>query len=101
MTDPDPRLPCPIPSRIYELTHQMLRHAVSAELADLVVINLRESADTCQLIVDQCVALAECILIGQSSSPWPPTEEELRLVAAATVSSLDCSGEKIARTGPP
>jgi hypothetical protein len=95
------RMPRLIPPRIYELTYRILEHAVHAELADLIVINLRESADTCQLIVDQCIALAECILIGESSPPWPPNEEELRLIAAATTSGLESSGEKIAYTGPP
>jgi hypothetical protein len=95
------RMPRLLPPRIYELTYRILAHAVHAELADLIVINLRESADTCQLIVDQCIALAECVLIGESSSPWPPTEEDLRLIAAATISGLESSGEKIAYTGPP
>ena len=95
------RWPSLFPPRIYELTYRMLEHAVHAELADLTIINLTESAGTCQLIVDQCIALADCILDRRSSPPWPPTEKVLRVFAAATVSGLENSGEKIARTGPP
>jgi hypothetical protein len=79
----------------------MLEHAVHAELADLVIINLTESADTCGLIVDQCIALADCILDRRSAPPWPPGEQVIRVFAAATVSGLENSGEKIAHTGPP
>jgi hypothetical protein len=95
------RWPCLFPPRIYELTHRMLQHAVHAELADLVIINLTENADTCQLIVDQCIALADCILDRRTSEPWPPTEKVIRVFATATLSGLENSGEKIAHTGPP
>ena len=46
------RLPQLFPPRIYELTYRMLEHAVHAELADLAIIQLTESADTCHMIVD-------------------------------------------------
>jgi hypothetical protein len=95
------RWPHLFPPRIYELTHRMLEHAVHAELADLVIINLTENADTCQLIVDQCIALADCILDRRTSEPWPPTEKVIRVFAAATLSGLENSGENIAHTGPP
>jgi hypothetical protein len=95
------RFPRLIPLRIYELTHRVLEHAVHAELGTLVGINLRESVDTCGLIVDQCVALADCMLSCRLSSPWPPAEDELRLVVAATTAGLASSGEAIAHTGPP
>ena len=88
-------------SRIYELTHRMLEHAVHAELADLVIINLTESADTCHLIVDQCIALADCILDRRTTAPWPSTEKVIRVFATTTVTGLENSGEKIAHTGPP
>src|ERR1700735_4150826 len=71
------RLPHLFPPRIYELTYRMLEHAVHAELGNLVGINLTESPDTCQLIVDQCIALAECIIDRRSFRAWPgpsPTE---------------------------
>jgi hypothetical protein len=100
MTSPS-RIPHLFPPRIYELTHRMLEHAVHAELADLVIINLTENADTCQLIVDQCIALADCILDRRTSEPWPPTEKVIRVFATATLSGLENSGEKIAHTGPP
>ena len=95
------RWPHLFPPRIYELTYRMLEHAVHAELADLVIINLTENADTCQLIVDQCIALADCILDRRTAEPWPPTEKVIRVFATATLSGLENSGEKIARTGPP
>jgi hypothetical protein len=95
------RWPSLFPPRIYELTYRMLEHAVHAELADLTIINLTETADTCQLIVDQCIALADCILDRRTSTPWPPTEKVIRVFATATISGLENSGEKIAHTGPP
>jgi len=79
----------------------MLEHAVQAELAALIKIQLTESAETCGLLVDQCIALADCILDRRTSEPWPPTEKVIRVFATATVSGLENSGEKIAHTGPP
>jgi hypothetical protein len=95
------RLPHLFPPRIYELTYRMLEHAVHAELADLAIIQLAESADTCQLLVDQCIALADCILDRRTAAPWPPSEKVIRAFAKSTVHGLENSGEKIARTGPP
>jgi hypothetical protein len=42
-----------------------------------------------------------CILNSRSPDAWPPAEEDIRLVAATTVSGLEATGEQIARTGPP
>jgi len=70
-------------------------------LAGLIVIQFAETADTCQLIVDQCIALADCIIDRRTPAPWPPTEEVIRVFATATVKRLKNSGEKIAHTGPP
>jgi hypothetical protein len=95
------RWPSLFPPRIYELTYRMLEHAAHAELADLTIIQITENPDTCQLIVDQCIALAECILDRRTSAPWPPTQKVIRAFATATVSGLENSGEKIAHTGPP
>ena len=89
------------PPRIYELTHRMLEHAVHAELGTMVGINLNESTDTCGLIVDQCIALADCILDRRTAAPWPPSEKVIRAFATATVAGLKNSGEEIAHTGPP
>ncbi len=89
------------PPRIYELTHRMLEHAVHAELGNLAGIHLTESADTCNLIVDQCIALADCILDRRTAPPWPPSEKVIRVFANLTVRGLENSGEQIARTGPP
>ena len=95
------RLPQLFPPRIYELTYRMLEHAIHAELADLAIIQLTESPDTCQLIVDQCIALADCILDRRTSEPWPPSDKVIRAFAKSTVSGLENSVEKIAHTGPP
>src|SRR5271156_3295296 len=83
------RWPHLFPPRIYELTHRMLEHAVHAEQADLAIIQLSESADTCQLIVDQCIARAACILARRSEPPWPPSEKVIRAFANLTVSGLE------------
>jgi hypothetical protein len=95
------RWPTLFPPRIYELTHKMLQHAAHAELADLTIIQLTETPDTCGLIVDQCIALADCVLDRRTSAPWPPTEKVIRVFATTTVNGLKNSGEKIAHTGPP
>ena len=95
------RSPRAIPARVYELTYQMLDHAVQAELADLAVFSLTESPEACQLVVDQCVAVADAILNSRYPDPWPPAEEDIRLVADVTISGLEASGEQIAGTGPP
>jgi hypothetical protein len=95
------RAPRAIPVRVYELTRQMLEHAVQAELADVALFSLTESPDTCQMVVDQCIAVADCILDSESNDVWPPAEEDLRRVTATTISGLDASGEQIARTGSP
>ena len=95
------RWPHVFPPRIYELTYRMLEHAVHAEQANLVIIQLTESTDTCHLIVDQCIALADCILDRRTAAPWPPSEKVIRAFANLTVSGLENSGEKIAHTGPP
>jgi hypothetical protein len=95
------RSPRVIPVRVYELTHQMLEHAVHSELADVALFSLTESPDTCHMVVDQCIAVADCILNSESNDVWPPTEEDIRRVAAATISDLEASGEQIAHTGSP
>src|ERR1700753_864196 len=95
------RFPRLVPPRISVLTLRGLEHAVHAELGTLIGINLTESADTCQLIVDQCIALADCILDRRTSEPWPPTEKVIRVFATATLGGRETPGEKIAPTGPP
>ena len=79
----------------------MLEHAVHAELGNLVGINLTESTDSCQLIVDQCIALADCILDRRSAPAWAPSEKVIRVFANLTVRGLENSVEKIAHTGLP
>jgi hypothetical protein len=99
--DSPSRWPHLFPPRIYELTYRMLEHAVHAELGNLADIQLTESADTCHLIVDQCIALADCILDRRTAPPWPPTEKVIRVFANLSVRGLENSGEEIAHTGPP
>ena len=94
------RAPRAIPARVYELTCQMLEHAVHAELADVALFGITEP-DTCQMVVDQCVAVAGAILNGMSPWAWPRPDEDIRQAAAVTVSGLETSGEPIARTTPP
>jgi hypothetical protein len=95
-------MPGLFPPSVYELTYRMLEHAVRAEMAHLVIINVTESAGTCQLIVDQCVALAEGILITSSESlRWPPADEDIRLLTTVAIRGLADCGERIAHTGPP
>ena len=93
--------PTLFPPRIYELTYRMLEHAVQAEMVEVMIINLAESADTCGLIVDQCIALAEGMFDRRTAEPWPPSEQVIRAFATATVGGLQSSGERIAHTGPP
>ncbi len=83
------RWPHLFPPRIYELTFQMLEQAVHAEQADLLIIQLTENADTCHLIVDQCIALADCILDRRTEAPWPPSEKVIRVFANLTVHGLE------------
>jgi hypothetical protein len=78
------RSPRAIPARVYELTCQMLEHAVQAELADVGLFGITEP-DTCQMVVDQCVAVADSILNGRSPFAWPPADEDIRQAAAVTV----------------
>jgi hypothetical protein len=99
MSSPSP-WPHLLSPRIYELTFQMFEHAVQAEMGNLIGIQLSESADTCQLIVDQCIALADCILDRRTEAPWPPSEKVIRVFANLTVRGLENSGEKIAPTQP-
>jgi hypothetical protein len=101
MMDSPIRWPHVFPLRIYELTYRMLEHAVHGEQADLAIIQLTESTDTSHLIIDQCIALAECILDRRTAAPWPPTQKVIRAFANLTVHGLENSGEKIAHTGPP
>ena len=76
------------PPRIYELTFRMLEHAVHAELADPMIINLDEGPDTCGLIADQCIALADCIRDRRTAAPWQPCEKVIRAFVKSTVTGL-------------
>lgn len=91
-----PRL---FPPRIYELTRMMLSHAVRGELDDLDAVIEAERGETCQLVLDQCVAVADCIVNGRSAA-WPPSEEDLRLIAAITTGCLEGPEFNKARVNP-
>jgi hypothetical protein len=75
--------------------------AVHAELGTMTGINVNESADTCGQVVDQCIAIADCILDRRTAAPWPPAEKVIRVFATSTVTGLESCGEEIAHTGPP
>jgi hypothetical protein len=91
-----PRL---IPPRIYELTRTMLGHAVHGELNSLAALIQAQNQKTRQLVLDQCVAVADCILGGRSSA-WPPHDDDLRMIAAITTSSMETPEYGQARAKP-
>jgi len=82
------RAPRLIPPRIYELTHTALTYAVHGELDLLAARLCAENQKTCQLVLDQCVVVADCILNGRSAA-WPPSEADLRMIAAITSSCME------------
>jgi hypothetical protein len=82
------RSPRLFPRRVYELTFSMLDCAVIGELDRLAALIRAQNQKTCQLALDQCAAVSDCILNGRSSM-WPPTDDDLRMIAAITTSSMD------------
>jgi hypothetical protein len=74
--------------------------AVHAELGTMTGINVNESADTCGQVVDQCIAIADCILDRRTAAPWPPAEKVIRVFATSTVTGLESCGEEIAHRWP-
>lgn len=92
-----PRL---FPPRIYELTQIVLSHAVRGELDDMAAVFRAESRETCQLVLDQCVAVADCIVNGRSAA-WPPSEPDLRMIAAITSSCMEGPEFGEGRAEPP
>lgn len=82
------RSPRLFPPRIYELTRTMLGYAVHSELDRLAARVRAEDQKACQLVLDQCVAVADCIVNGRSAA-WPPSEADLRMIAAITSSSME------------
>jgi hypothetical protein len=81
------RSPRLFPQRVYELTLSMLDYAVHGELDLLRAMIQAENQKGCQLVLDQCVVVADCILGGRSSA-WPPSDDDLRMIAAITSSSM-------------
>ena len=82
------RSPRLFPPRIYELTRTMLDCAAHGQLNRLATLIRTENQKTCQLVLDQCVAVADCIVNGRSAA-WPPSEADLRMIAAITTSSME------------
>jgi len=92
-------LPRLFPPRIYELTRTMLACATRGELDRLAGLIRAENQKTCQLILDQCVAVADCIVNGRSAV-WPPNEPDLRMIAAIVSSSMENPESREPRAGP-
>ncbi len=82
------RSPRLFPGRVYELTFSMLEYAVLDELDRLRALIQAQNQKTCQLVLDQCLTVADCILGGRSSR-WPPTDDDLRMIAAITSNSME------------
>jgi hypothetical protein len=98
-TTPAGDAPQLFPPRLYELTRRMLAHAVHGELDALAILIRLQSAEMRDLVLDQCVAVADAITNGRSSN-WPPNDGDLALLAAIALSGLEDSGEAIAHTAP-
>jgi hypothetical protein len=86
----DSRSPRLFPRRVYELTFSMLDYAVLGERDRLAALIRAQNEKTCQLVLDQCVVVADCIVSGRSSA-WPPSDDDLRMIAAITSSSMEHS----------
>ena len=82
------RSPRLFPPRIYELTRTMLDCAVHGRLECLAARLRTENPKACQLVLDQCVVVADCIVNGRSAA-WPPGEADLRMIAAITSSCME------------
>jgi hypothetical protein len=94
------RSPRLFPPRIYELTRTMLYAAVHGQLDRLAALIRAENQKTRQLVLDQCVAVADCIVNGRSAA-WPPSEADLRMIAAITSSCIENPECRGPRTEPP
>ena len=62
------RSPRLFPPRIYELTRTMLDYAAHGQLDGLASRLRTENQKTCQLVLDQCVVVADCIVNGRSAA---------------------------------
>jgi hypothetical protein len=94
------RSPRLFPPRIYELTRTMLDAAVHGQLDRLTARLRAENQKTCQLVLDQCVVVADCIVNGRSAA-WPPSEADLRMIAAITSSCMENPEYPEPRAKPP
>ena len=94
------RSPRLFPPRVYQLTRTMLDCAVHGQLDRLAALIRAENQKTCQLVLDQCVAVADCIVNGRSAV-WPPSEADLRMIAAITSSSMENPEHPEPRAKPP
>lgn len=94
------RSPRLFPPRIHELTRTMLDYAVHGEPDRLAALIRAENQKTCQLVLDQCVAVADCIVNGRCAE-WPPSEADLRMIAAITSSGMENPEYREPRIEPP
>lgn len=94
------RSPRLFPPRIYELTRTMLDCAAHGQLDCLAARLRKENQKTCQLVRDQCVVVADCI-VNCRSAAWPPSEADLRMIAAITTSSMENPEYPEQRAAPP
>jgi hypothetical protein len=94
------RSPHLFPPRVYQLTRTMLNSAVHGRFDHLAALIRAEDQKTCQLALDQCVAVADCIVNGRSAA-WPPSEADLRMIAAITSSSMENPEYPEPRAKPP
>jgi hypothetical protein len=98
--DRESRSPRLFPRRVYELTYSMLDSAVLGHLGHLAALIRAQDQNTCQLVLDQCAAVADCIVTGRSSA-WPPSDDDLRMIAAITTSSMESPENTRERSGRP
>jgi hypothetical protein len=94
------RSPRLFPPKVYELTFSMLESAAHGELDRLAALIRTHSQETCQLVLDQCVTLADCIVNGRSAA-WPPSDADLRMIAAITGSAMENPEYSRAGAKPP
>ena len=94
------RSPRLFPPRVYELTRTMLDHAAHGQLDRLAALIRAENQKTCQLVMDQCVAVADCI-VNCRSAAWPPSEADLRMIAAITSSCMENPEYRVPSAEPP
>lgn len=85
-------------SRERELAADLARADRESRSPRLFPFIRARNQNTCQLILDQCAALADYIVNGRSSA-WPPSDDDLRMIAAIITSSMENPENTMERTG--